>query len=96
MAEIGPDMSRFGSAKHLASGAGLCPGNRKSGGKRRSGKATKGNKWLRAVLTEVAWAIEHTKDNYLAAQYHRLARRLGKSKAVVAVAHSVLTIAYYL
>jgi transposase len=96
VAEIGTDMSRFGSAKHLASWAGLCPGNHQSGGKRLSGKTTKGNKWLRAVLTEVAWAIEHTKDNYLAAQYHRLARRLGKSKAVVAVAHSVLVIAYHL
>jgi transposase len=97
-AEIGTDMSRFGSAKHLASwvGLGLCPGNRQSGGKRLSGKATKGDKWLRSVLTEVAWAIEHTKDNYLASQYHRLARRLGKSRAVVAVAHSVLVIVYHI
>src|SRR5262245_40124896 len=95
-AAIGTAMSRFNSAKHLAAWAGLCPGNRESGGKRLSGKATKGNKCLRAVLTKVAWAIEHTKDNYLAAQYHRLARRLGKSKAGVAVAHSVLTIAYYI
>jgi transposase len=96
VAEIGTDMSRFVSAKHLASWVGLCPGNRQSGGKRYSGKPTKGNKWLRAVLAEVACAIIHTKDNYLAAQYHRLARRIGKNKALVAVAHSVLTISYHL
>jgi transposase len=96
VAEIGVDMSRFESAKHLASWAGLCPGNRQSGGKRLSGKTTKGNIWLRAVLSEVAWAISHTKDNYLSAHYHRLARRIGKRRAIVATAHSVLRIAYYL
>lgn len=96
VAEIGTDMSRFASAKHLASWAGLCPGNKQSGGKRLIAKTTKGDRWLRGVLGEVAWAISHTRGNYLAAQYHRLARRRGKYKAIVAVAHSVLVIAYHL
>jgi transposase len=96
IAEIGTDMSRFPSARHLSSWAGICPGNTQSGGKRLSGHTTSGNGWLRAVLGEVAWAISHTSGNYLAAQFHRLARRRGKQKAVLAVAHSVLVILYHL
>ena len=92
IAELGTDMSRFASEKHLASWAGVCPGNKQSGGKRLSGKTTHGTPSLRAVLGEVAWAISHTKDNYLSAQFHRIARRRGKQKAVVAVSHSVLVI----
>lgn len=96
IAELGTDMTRFASEKHLASWAGVCPGNKQSGGKRLSGKTTHGNPYLRAVLGEVAWAISHTKDNYLSAQFHRIARRRGKQKAVVAVAHSVLVILYHM
>ncbi len=86
IAEIGTDMTRFASDKHLASWAGLCPGNKQSGGKRLSGKMTKGNPYVRAILFEVAWAIAHTKDNYLSAFYHRMARRHGKPKAIAALA----------
>jgi transposase len=93
IAEIGTDMSRFVTSGHLASWAGLCPGNDESAGRRRSGRTRHGDKWLRAALVQSAWAASHTKT-YLAAQYHRLAKRRGKKKALVAVAHSLLGIIY--
>jgi transposase len=95
LGEIGADMSVFPSANQLASWAGVAPGNRQSGGKRLKAKTTKGNAHLRAALAEVVWAISHTRDNYLCAQYHRLARRIGQAKAIVAVSHSLLVIIYH-
>jgi transposase len=96
VAEVGTDLSRFPSAKNLASWVGLCPGNDESAGKRRGSKTRKGDVWLRSALIEAAQAAGRSKDTYLAAHYHRLAARRGKKKAIVALAHSLLTIIYYL
>lgn len=96
IAEIGTDLSRFPSAKHLASWAGMCPGNAESGGKRLSGKTRKGNRWLRQVLIEIAHVAAKTRGTYLAAQYRRIAARRGKKRALVAVAHTVLVIIYHI
>jgi transposase len=96
VAEIGADPSRFPSARHLASWAGLCPGNHESGGKRHGGATRKGSPWLRACLVQAAHAAARTKGTYLAAQYRRLAARRGRAKAAIAVAHSILIIVYHL
>ncbi len=96
VSEIGVDMTRFASANHLAAWAGVAPGNHESGGKRLSGRVRKGNQALRKGLVQAAHAAAHTKNTYLAAQYQRLARRRGSKRAVVAVAHSILVIAYHL
>jgi transposase len=96
LAEIGTDVgSRFPSAAHLCSWIGLVPGHNESAGKRKPSKSRKGNKYLRSALTEAAHSIRGS-DNYLGAQYRRIAARKGKHRAAIAVAHSMMTIAYYL
>jgi transposase len=96
VAEIGADMSRFATAGHLTSWAGLCPGHNESGGKRRSGRTTKGSQWLRTTLVQVAWAASHTKKTIFGATYHKWAKRLGKKKALIAVARKILELAHFL
>jgi transposase len=90
LAEIGADMSRFASARHLASWAGLCAG------KRRSGRMSDGNRWLKATLNQSAWAASRKKDSYFAAQHRRIASRRGVKRATMAVAHTQLCICWEL
>jgi transposase len=96
LAEIGTDMSRFPTAGHLISWAGLCPKNDESAGKRRSARMRKGAPWLKTTLIQCAWAATRRTDSYLQAQFHRLRARRGAKKAVCAVAASILTAAYHM
>ena len=96
LAEIGADMTRFPTAGHLLSWAGLCPGNNESAGKRRSTRLRKGNLWLKTMLVQCAWAAKRKKDSYFRAQFYRLSGRRGPKKAICAVAASMLTTIYHM
>lgn len=96
IAEIGADVSRFPSSRHLASWAGLCPGNHESAGKRRSGKSHRGNRWIKGLMVEIAWAASRTKNTYSRTQHQKLAGHRGKKRALMAVANSLLQAAWYM
>jgi transposase len=96
LAEIGTDMSVFHSSKHLASWAGVCPGNNESAGKKKSSRITHGNKYLKTALVEAAWAASRSKESYHAKKFRSIAARRGQKKATMAIAHSLLISAYYI
>lgn len=96
IAEIGVEMDRFPTPGHLASWAGMCPGNHESGGKRKSGRTTKGSPWLRSMLVQCAHAAGRAKNTYYSALYHRLVSRKGKKRAAVAVGHAILVAVYHI
>jgi transposase len=96
VAEIGTDMTKFPGAGHLSSWAGMCSGNHQSAGKRQSGRTTPGDRWLRQVLVQAAWAASHTKKTFLSATYHRWAKRMGRKRALVALGHKILVLIYEL
>jgi transposase len=96
LAEVGADMTAFATAPHLVSWAAICPGQRQSAGRAQGGTIRKGNRWLRRMLGQAAWAARNTKHSYPAAQFRRLAARRGKKRAIIAVAHSLLVATYYI
>jgi transposase len=96
VADLGSTLGQFPSADHLASWCGVCPGNNESGGKRKSGETTKGSRRLRLALSQAAWAASRKKDSYFQAQFRRLAGRLGKKRALISVARSLLVVIYHI
>jgi transposase len=96
LAEIGRDRNRFPTAGHLSSWAGLASGNDESAGKRRSGRTTPGNRWLKSALVQAGWAASRAKGTHLSKKFHRIAGSRGKKRAAFAVAHTMLVIIYHL